>query len=944
MDLINVLDPETQEIGSIPSHQLADAQAQGFKPVSPEQAKAYVEKKQYETPGQIAATAVEGAGNAATFGLFPGIETAAGFTTNKDIRARREANPGTHMVGEGVGLLGSALIPEVGAANLLEKAGTFGVEAAGLANATSTMGKIGSAALKGGIENALFQTGDEVAKSITNDPDQAKGGLQTAAANVGLSFLLGGGISGGLGTISPLWKATAGSKIEKVLEALHLKGGEGVQSQATKALDSLASEAGLALAPEVNMGLQTESPYFRQMAETLRQSDTTQSGIEFQQAMKKFENDASNAAVESLGRTEKDVVTPDQFSHFEQGNKMGKTLAKELDEQYGPLAKSFEKVKEKYGDIELPQDRRIYKNSSNPYLTAEEKGARAGAEIIPGTTSQVADKIAKLVQEEGWYASPSSEIMSEVNRVLKELPQQKTLKDLTNYITQLGANTSDFTNPPLRRAGQLMKNVLRDAEAEVVVSKLGQEGPELVAEHQAARDAFKKLASLKDELNDRLHVRGGDSVGSFLKNLKEMDGEKLARRLSGKSDANLLGLLSKELPQTASVLRNYHVDQLLSSAAGKATEGELIKASTLMTQLKKMSPELRDFAISPEAQQKLNAIDQLLERTKSPTHNFSNTGRTVDKLMDILPGSAAGLATAFLSHNPLSGLAVGLLTKYIGKDIPDAVRLGLLKFMGSGQKIDAEGFKTMVDFIQHTIKGENLVSKAAESIFKAGREVLPQSMMPTEKQTDKLSKRLDELQKNPMPLMDIGGKTGHYLPEHAGAMGSTASNAVNYLNSLRPNLVKARPLDPEPKASPQQKQRYQNALKIAEQPMLVLDKLKKGTLSTDDVKDLHNLYPALYDKVAAKLMNNLNTAVSEGHPPPYHTRMSLSLFLGQPLDSTMTPEAIQATQISLSALNPQKSMHGMKPMSASGAKAFKGLGPSFATPSQSREMHRSGRR
>ena len=82
--------------------------------------------------------------------------------------------------------------------------------------AASLAGKgiLGTAA-RYSTEMALMQSGDEISKMITQDPDQS---LQTAVANIGLAGLMGAAGGAALGAVSPLWKATVGSKLGNFAE------------------------------------------------------------------------------------------------------------------------------------------------------------------------------------------------------------------------------------------------------------------------------------------------------------------------------------------------------------------------------------------------------------------------------------------------------------------------------------------------------------------------------------------------------------------------------------------------------------------------------------------------------------------------------------------------------------------------------------------------------
>jgi hypothetical protein len=250
------------------------------------------------------------------------------------------------------------------------------------------------------------------------------------------------------------------------------------------------------------------------------------------------------------------------------------------------------------------------------------------------------------------------------------------------------------------------------------------------------------------------------------------------------------------------------------------------------------------------------------------------------------------------------------MTKILTRDAPEAISLAMLKFLGSDKAIEANGFKSMVDFIHHTIQGENLISRAAINIFKAGRDVLPQSFEPSDKDLKKLDKKLEESQRNPQSLMEVGGHIGDYMPDHGQHLAQVASNAVQYLNSLRPTSFRPAPLDKEIEPNAEQTEKYNQALTIAEQPLTVMSKIKEGTLTSQDVMHLNKLYPGLYAGLKEKIMDNLIKSQSQDDNIPYKTKISLSLFMGQPLDSTMTPQILQSTQIPPPQAQPQGQPHG----------------------------------
>lgn len=918
--LVNVVDPDTLEVGSIPSTQLPTALAQGYTEATPEETTSFINKQKYGTLGQQAITGLEGAAQAATFGLSTGVERALGVP-EEDIIGRRKENPVTHMVGQGAGLVGTAFVPGGGTAGLLTKAGRAGSEALGLTGA-STAARVGSAATQGAIENMLVQGGDEISKMLASDPDQS---VETAAVNMGLSGVLGGGLGGAIGGVNPLWSATMGPKLSRALEAIQGKAG-GVEGLAPDVIDDIIQKTGLDLKPEIR-GALSKDPRARQIFQTLQESSTN-SGLKSQEITSKFKSDLGDLLLNSFGKTADDVDGLVHLSDYDAGKMVQSTLTKDLKARIDPLTEGYEKISSSFKDIELPQNRMIYPGKKDPY-TGEFTQAAVSSQ---GTVSKIADDVTKLAQEKGYNISPSAPEARLVDRVLTELPNLKTLEDLRNYQSLVSGSASQGQMWDL---GKNLKNIFRNAEEDLIALKLGESAPEMLAAHQASRQGYREMMNVIDDLNSRLHVGRYGGPASFVKALSEMSPEDVLRRLSGKGDADLLKTLSEQFPSVANELRDYQIKKLLKNASEKAGPGEAINPKALIKSYEKMSPELRSFVLGQEARDSVQAVQGLMDALPSKM-NTSGTAKSLDALWNKIPGSAVAMAQLAFGNNPIMALPLGYLTNLISRDAPDAVRLSLLKFLGTNQQADAAGFKAMVDFVKNTIKGENLIGKTTKNVFKSGAQVLPQALFPSQTHTDRLDKQLKALQENENGLLDIGGKVPAYLPKEGTALAQLGANAVNYLNSLRPAPAKQSPLDPEPQVTPEQKNAYVRALQIAEQPLVVVEKIKDGTLLPQDMMTLKTVYPALYTKLASQLTQNLMDAVSNDVKVPYPTRMSLSLFLGQPLDSTLLPMNIQAAQIQAAIAPMQGPMPARRTTAALGK-----LPPMYATGSQAREAHRA---
>jgi len=964
-DTINLLDPQGQLVG-VPAEQHQQALNEGYSHPTPQHIEAYKRHLAASTPGQQALTALEGAGQAATFGLSTAAETGLGLATPEEIQTRQEENPGAHALGQAAGLITSSLTGQ-GEGALLESAGKAAAKAAGLGAPVTTAAKIGSAAVKFAVDNALFQSGDEVSKMFSQDPSQS---VETAVTDIGLFGLIGGGFGAGIGAISPLWKATLGTKMGGILKAVTEHAG-GIEGATEDPVAKMAQEAGVDLEPVIKAGMSQE-PTTRQMAQTLNDS-ATQSGLIAQEARRNFHAQAGNAVSDTFGRTVDSIPEKSDISNYEHGRNIANVLADEADEKIGPEVKEYEAYKSRYKDVpfspsvtdkseELLSKQQKLANdlgkATKEAIKAQQEGSvekslEAAAKVdelrnqikslqtlakAPGTTDTLIEKISNLAEKEKWNISPSSDEMRAVGQVLKELPGLKNLDDLTAYIKRVGSNTASSLpfgqQTPLSRAGQRIIGVLRDAEADLIGRHVGsEEGGTALANYERTRANFAAKAKLVNSLNDRLNT--GSSVSGFGKAVRAMgkeDGEKVLRKLSGKGDADLLNTLQAAYPRTAQALKDFHINSLLAGA--KTAEGidasRFLKAFESATQ---MSPELRNFIAGPGQQTRLDAIKSLIGALPEKVGK-SGTPQGLDALMSNVPATAAGMISYLMGHGATGSVLVGSATKALGRNVPDAARLALLKFLGSSNHVDAGAFKTAVDFIHATIKGENLTSKAAKAVFTAGKEVLPAALMPTDEDREKLDKHLSKVQANPQVLMTAGTQTAHYLPEHAQALSATAANACNYLNSIRPSNAKAAPLDSKPVTSSAVSAAYNRQLNIAQQPLVVLDSVKKGTLTPQDVNTFKTLYPALYERVRTKLTGELVSEVDKGHMIPYRTRFGLSMLLAQPLDSTMTPAGIMAAQ-PMPAQAPQQPQQAPKKSTAALNKLAKG----YQTPGQAAEEH-----
>lgn len=956
----NVPDDQAHEFASAGSHEiplndpegnpitvsLDQAQqliSQGYTQPSSHQLQNLMNYSKFSTPGEQLKTGLEGAAQALTFGASTGAERALGVNP-EDIRGREETNPNVHMLGQVAGLAASNLIPGVGgaadaqaaarAAQVALKAGRITEEVAapvlaggraainplsaqsvlsgagervaqglGLGAPQSLLGQVGSAAAKGAVESALFQSGDEVSRMFAGDPNQS---LQTAVTHIGLGGLLGAGASGAFGAVSPLWKVANETKLAQTLAAIKNKANGIGPTEIPSTIEALSEKAGLALTPEVRAAV-SQDPAATRLFQDLMERQGTAAGRKTQESLAKFQQDARDTILTTLGKTKEELPSLERRSDFDRGQTVQKALGDELDSITGPISKKFEEYKTNF----------------------------AGAALAEKDKIGIENAIGDLINQERLHVFPDLPQAKIANQVLKGIKNIGTLGDLGKIQSLIRNETQD---PTLWNLGKKLVSVFRTAEEDMTTGLLGAKAPALIAEHAADRQAYKQAMDLIDNLNDRLHVGSYAGPGSFVSRLKEMKPEDIVRRLSSRNDAGLLEVLSGSLPKTAGLVRDNHLVTLLGDSVIKGELNNKALFGTLFDKSNAWSPELRKFVLPEGAEQRLSSIKQLMDAVPASS-NPSHTAGTLDAMWAKLPAGIGGLLSVMTGHGILSGLLHGQLMRLATTEVPDAIKLATLKFLGSNEPISSQAFKTAVDLIASTIKGEHMMNAAVKSVFDASKAVLPTSAIPSTKSIQKLDAKLQQYQQDSSPLLDVGGKTPHYLPEHATSMGVTVQNSVQYLNGIRPTPVQKGILDPPIEPTPLQKQEYDRALQIAEQPLVVLSHLQKGTLVPQDVQTIKTIYPDLYSRLNEKLMNQVIDVKQKGKMISYGTRMSLSLFMGQPMDSTLMPESVMQIQSQFQPPQPQEAPKGSIKPTQGGMKNLNKLGQMQMTDLQAKGMH-----
>lgn len=306
---------------------------------------------------------------------------------------------------------------------------------------------------------------------------------------------------------------------------------------------------------------------------------------------------------------------------------------------------------------------------------------------------------------------------------------------------------------------------------------------------------------------------------------------------------------------------------------------------------------------------------------------LTNPEKHIDKLKESMTNPDRDAAAEGLSGHPLGGPASANKLK------PIMDRLSLPVSM---QDHHPDSFRNSVDYLSSAVRGHNSLKNHANELF--GDKNFSEKLEPDSDNREKLKKHLQSFQENPNNILDIGGSLGHYLPGHSASLGAHSATAINYLNSLKPVRHQNGPLDTVSPIDKTDEAKYNRALDIANNPLMALYHAKDGTLQAQDVKTLNTLYPGLHKSMVNKISEALIDAKTKGIEIPYKQRQAVSMLIGQPLDSTMTPASMRAIiKANAGAQAPQS-----QPKKASGKELdqINKVNALYETPLQKRQMNK----
>lgn len=676
--------------------------------------------------------------------------------------------------------------------------------------------------------------------------------------------------------------------------------------------DSLAGSADRIPGFKKTVGLLSDSKFAQNLQDHLSHRPNP-----FGQAVAKETLNNKKALVNAAAETLEDATSK---TKYEVGDIIDSGIQSKVQARYKP-------IKELYTKLE-------------PHLKKMEVSSRL--------QEQAAEQVKNQIADAGGDAEDAH-----VVGLTNKLRGLKSVYDIKTFRTQIGNKLRDAFRGgyqgaseeiPILQATKSALTDMRESAIDEAAARTGIGHPEAgdisAQTIQELRKADAMYAAYKKDLS-RLGVEAGlgniESAGKLFAQSEKRSTESWATRIMDTGDLDQMNYFKEKYPQEFELARKYKLQTIAQKATSTAQgENGKLDLSKYLTQLdeSKYGPEARKLLLNtPENLQKWNDIRDLY-RASPGIMNPPNTAASIAWGDMFTPSGMISTANDAIKFGLLKSLPA--IMDAAGTADSKIAGISALMHLKSGMAADADGFKGMIDYISQAVKGDNVMTQAVKNLFKGATLVAPQLLEPTPGEQEKLDRRLQSLQDNPTPLYSVGGKTAHYMPDHAQAFGQTAASAVNYLNGMRPQHARPSPLDKAVAPSKMETTAYEQALTIADKPLTVIKKIQQGTITPKDIEHLSTLYPALYQRLQQKVTHELMDSVHKEVNIPYKTRMGLSLFLAQPLDSTMQPNALQSIQNSYAPVVPMQAPQQQRRHKQGSMKNINKLADSNLTQSQAR--------
>lgn len=174
-----------------------------------------------------------------------------------------------------------------------------------------------------------------------------------------------------------------------------------------------------------------------------------------------------------------------------------------------------------------------------------------------------------------------------------------------------------------------------------------------------------------------------------------------------------------------------------------------------------------------------------------------------------------------------------------------------------------------------------------------------------------------------------------HAPNTANAFQRTAISATSFLASKIPPSARRfhspTPHAETPRVSDADADKFARYVQAVHDPVGILDDMKRGQVSREQVEAVKAVYPKLYQQIVQRIQSDMSERKT---PVPYETRKQMSILFGTPLDPTLTPAFVKAMQSTFAGAPSQPQSTPAPTTGGAPKRSLKGLGDSLRLPGQ----------
>lgn len=956
------------QLGTIDKNDLSSALTHGFSLATDNEVQDHNDQMEHGSGmlNPLIAGAEEAAGTA-TFGLSRELENATGITTPEAQAARAKYNPGAKTAGTVAGLIADPFgligkTSKLGGKAAESASKLIGVAPEGAGALARAARAIPSAAVGFGTEGLAYGVGNSITEHALGDPDL---NAEKILSNVGYSGLLSAGLGAAFeGGMNVFGKSTLKSPLAKMATEDASKVAS-YQDDITQGVNQNEAANGISQAPLEGEAL-ANAPFkeFPKSLDEIKQAVKTNFPIapegmpsynrlkEINEGLPDLQFKPHALQMESLT----DQGLRDYYKTFAEGQSPEAKALRDYEalQKQEALQKLDNTISELSPKNKVTSDpvqggENAIKSFADQY-EAEKKeliphfqrfDEIAGKKNINGLNPIL--KLHDLFPQIGEYLNSDAEGVFKLSRYSPEMPFSKNtygaIKDLISAANQEKLSLSGLRNVRESMRDRLTLTAGPRDEAQIgsirkMLMDEMQEGISKVAPEMEVRDVFRRYAQNEEQRAVIEKIMGGSisDKASFAKTIKPED--VLSKIFSSTVSVNAAKeVLGKDFKQ---VLADYlaHRRSLMTDEARNGFSSN--KFSTFM---RGKSPELTEAfsgkmtGVDPSLKRLTDLTDYMRILPDAPSSNPSGTAKTLGVMEKI-----AGLSRSLSPKGAIEEFANKYLEKtqaakqrYTIDEILAGKHFGAAQEAAEQRHIATSGLakvERMAEAATYRITQnakaifDTAVKGAQKSIGILGSKLAPSKMHKPDETSDNrkvkdVFARINELEQDPEKMMNhLVEKTaalyGH-APMITQGLQTSAVRATSFLASKLPPMLPQSPFTHETyEPSKSELSNFERYYNLVEDPMLAMDHVRNNSVTPETVETLSTVYPKLYDQMKVAIMDQVAKQVGKKQIIPYQTKQSISMFVGEPLDQSMTPQVVMANQQAYIS-NPQAPMNNPKP-------------------------------